>query len=145
MGSGVLFLPFSPRWLVSKGRDAEALAALTRLRRLPPTDERVRQEWFGIRVEAQYHKESSARRHPTLQNGTVIDKIKLEAASWTDCFKRGCWRRTHVGVGIMFFQQMVSYVLVLCSPLRSFFQCSDKWEEPPISKDGIVATDIGVG
>jgi hypothetical protein len=33
--------------------------------------------------------------------------IKLEIASWTDLFRKHCWRRTNVGVGIMFFQQFV--------------------------------------
>lgn len=41
LGAGILFLPFSPRWLVSKGRDGEAGAALSKLRRLNLTDTRV--------------------------------------------------------------------------------------------------------
>jgi hypothetical protein len=32
--------------------------------------------------------------------------MKLELVSWTDCFKAGCWRRTMVGAGLMFFQQV---------------------------------------
>ena len=98
-----------PRWLVSKGRDAEALQTLAKLRRLTTTDTRIQQEWFDVRAEVAFRKETSALRHPELQNRTVISRVKLEILSWTDCFRRGCWRRTHVGVGIMFMQQYVIF------------------------------------
>ncbi|KAG5353532.1 hypothetical protein C0989_005979 [Termitomyces sp. Mn162] len=35
LGVGILFMPFSPRWLVNQGRDDEALAVLSRARGLP--------------------------------------------------------------------------------------------------------------
>lgn len=92
---------------MSKGRDAEALQALAKVRQLPTTDTRIQQEWFDIRAEVAFHKEVSALRHPQLQDRSVTSRIKLEIVSWTDCFKRGCWRRTHIGVGLMFFQQFV--------------------------------------
>ncbi len=104
LGLGILCLPFSPRWLVSKGRDFEALQSLSKLRQLHTADPRVQQEWYEIRAEAAFHQEISALRHPTLQDRAVSTRIKLEIASWTDCFKRGCWRRTHIGVLLMFFQ-----------------------------------------
>ena len=98
-----------PRWLVSKGKDEEALQALGKLRGLATSDPRIQHEWFDIRAEVTFHKETSALRHPNIGDQDLISRIKLEVALWTDCFRRGCWRRTHVGVGLMFFQQVSSW------------------------------------
>jgi MFS family permease len=106
LGVGIVFLPFSPRWLCSKDRDDDALAALSKLRQLPPTDHRIQREWFDIRAEVALHAEISAERHPHLQERTVGNRIKLEIVGWVDLFKKGCWRRTFVGSGLMFFQQV---------------------------------------
>ena len=103
---GVFLLPFSPRWLVGKGRNDEALTNLAKLRQLPPTDRRVRQEHIDILAEVAFHKEVSVERHPDLQDDSQKSGFLLEMVSWADCFKRGCWRRTHVGMGLMFFQQV---------------------------------------
>ena len=43
LGAGTTFLPFSPRWLVSKGRAEDAGDSLCKLRQLDLTDRRVQQ------------------------------------------------------------------------------------------------------
>ncbi|KFY31313.1 hypothetical protein V493_01217 [Pseudogymnoascus sp. VKM F-4281 (FW-2241)] len=117
LGAGIFLLPFSPRWLASKGRDDEALVSLAKLRQLPVSDNRVRREWMDIIAESRFHKEIMAERHPNLVENTKINKLKLEIVSWTDCLKPGCWRRTHVGAGLMFFQQFVGInALIYYSP-----------------------------
>lgn len=51
---GMLRMPESPRWLVSKGRDPEALAVLKQVR----TDERAEAEMAEVRALAQEERES---------------------------------------------------------------------------------------
>ncbi|TID14218.1 putative MFS monosaccharide transporter [Venturia nashicola] len=145
LGIGIIFLPFSPRWLSSKGRDQEALGALARLRGLPTDDKRVRQEWFDIRAEVTFQQEVSRERHPQLQDGSRKSRAKLEVASWTDCFKKGCWRRTHVGMGLMFFQQFVGInALIYYSP--TLFQTMGQGHSMQLILSGVlnIAQLVGV-
>ena len=116
----LISLTCRPRWLVYKSKDTDALQSLGKLRRLAISDPRIRQEWFDIRAEVAFHKETSALRHPNLRDQRVMSRIRLELALWTDCFRRGCWRRTHVGVGLMFFQQVSD----LSTPVVIRFQLS---------------------
>jgi MFS family permease len=104
LGAGIYFLPFSPRWLVLKDRSGEALQSLSKLRRLPASDPRVKLEHLDIQVEVLFHKEISAERYPHLQDESRPSAIQLQIVPWLNCFRRGCWRRPYVGVLLVFFQ-----------------------------------------
>ena len=99
IGIGIHFFPFSPRWLALVGREEDTLASLAKLRRLPPTDDRVQTEYRGILAEVEFQKLVLERAHPGKSG------LKLEVLSWLDLFKKKSWRRTAVGMGVAFFQQ----------------------------------------
>ena len=107
LGAGVTFLPYSPRWLCMKNRDDEALRTIAKLRQVPESDSRVLQEWFEIRSEVAYRREIEQEKYPHLQDGSIISRLKIQANGWADTWRGRAWRRTQVGVGLMFFQQFV--------------------------------------
>ncbi|KAJ5567029.1 General substrate transporter [Penicillium sp. DV-2018c] len=117
LAAGVYALPFSPRWLASKGRDAEAVESLCRLRCLPASDKRVRQEFMDIQSELRFHQQMNKEKHSHLQGEGIKKSILRELSSWADCFSKGCWRRTHIGIGLGFFQQFIGInALIYYSP-----------------------------
>jgi len=99
LGVMIHFFPYSPRWLCLRGRSDDALKALSRLRRLPGTDDRVQTELRGIEAEIELQMAMQERAHPGKTG------FKLELLLWTDLFKKKMWRRTIVAVGVAFFQQ----------------------------------------
>lgn len=84
LGIGVWLLPFSSRWLTSKGHNDVARQSLRKLRRLPMPDS-IQQEWLDIFAKVEFHKEISALKHPHLQGNNTRNCLRLVIASWTDC------------------------------------------------------------
>lgn len=46
LGFGILFMPFSPRWLVNQGRDDEAIAVISKVRNLPVDSDLIQIEFL---------------------------------------------------------------------------------------------------
>lgn len=86
--TGILFLPFSPRWLVACGRDHEALETLSKLRQSKDTNQQVLQEWFEIRAEAHFNLEIGAKRYPDIQESGFLQAVRFEMVSFIDCFSK---------------------------------------------------------
>ncbi|KAI1034846.1 hypothetical protein LB504_004840 [Fusarium proliferatum] len=130
VGVGILFFPYSPRWLALVGRTEDALSNLSRMRRLPPDDSRVLIEYQGIIAEAQFQKTVLERRHPGKQG------FKLEVLTWLDLFNHKTWRRTAVGCGILFFQQF-SGINAFIYYAPTLFQSLGQSEEMSLTMSGI--------
>ena len=114
--SGVFLLPYSPRWLAQKGRDNESLRVLAEIRQLSTNDSRVQQEWFEIRSEVAFRKEVAELMHPHLAHSpNRWNRIWLQVQLYFDCWKMPIFKRTQVGVGLMFFQQFVGINALIVS------------------------------
>ena len=83
---GMYFMPFSPRWLVEKGRDDEARRVLARYR---DSDEAVEDEM------------------------TEIKEVSESEASLRDLLAKGVRRMLVVGIGLAVFQQIVGINTVI--------------------------------
>ncbi|KAJ3568679.1 hypothetical protein NPX13_g6337 [Xylaria arbuscula] len=101
LGVGIVFFPFSPRWLALVGRNDECLESLAKLRGLPTDDARVQKEYRLIIIEVEFQRAIQERKHPGKQG------FKLEMLQWMDCFRGTMWRRSVVGVGVGFLQQFM--------------------------------------
>ncbi|PFH51820.1 hypothetical protein AMATHDRAFT_141714 [Amanita thiersii Skay4041] len=90
LAGGMTILPESPRWLIKRGKDAEAAKSLSRLTRLPPNDPEVEAELKEIRANLEAER-------------------ALGESSYLDCFKFTHNRialRTLTGIFIQAWQQL---------------------------------------
>lgn len=103
---GVWFMPFSPRWLINKGRDEEALRTLARLRNLPEDHSLIQVEFLEIKSEAEFERRIFARRFPKV---TQDSTFRREIAQYVNIFRtKDSFKRVAIGSLVMFFQQWVS-------------------------------------
>ncbi|KAH8100815.1 general substrate transporter [Cristinia sonorae] len=114
LGGGILFMPFSPRWLVNKGRDDEALVVLSNARRLPKESDLVQIEFLEIKAQHLFEKEVAEAKFPQYQDGTWISSVKLGLFSYLSLVTtRTLLYRTAIGTLTMFFQQWTGVNAIL--------------------------------
>lgn len=64
LGIGMIFMPFSPRWLVHHGREAETRKVLSSLRDLDQEHPLIELEFLKIKAHSVFEKRSTAEKWP---------------------------------------------------------------------------------
>ncbi|KAL2818433.1 general substrate transporter [Aspergillus cavernicola] len=81
LGVGTFYLPYSPRWLMMKDREEEALSTLSRIRRVPQNDHRVQTEILEIKASALFDRETIAATYPG-----ITSPVRLSFESYKSLF-----------------------------------------------------------
>lgn len=113
---GMLFMPFSPRWLVHHGREDEARRVLARLRALPADHELVELEFLEIKAQSMFEKRTVAEKFPHLREQTAWNTFKLQFVAIKSLFQtKAMFKRVIVACVTMAFQQWTG-INVSCRP-----------------------------
>ncbi|KAK9449618.1 general substrate transporter [Limtongia smithiae] len=103
---GIFWLPFSPRWLVSKGRNEEALKTLAYLRKLPQDDAAIQSEFKEMLAEALFQKRVFAKNFPKLAEREKQNVWYNEIVQYYNIVHTwDNFRRVATAWLVMFFQQ----------------------------------------
>jgi len=114
LGFGILFMPFSPRWLVNQGRDEEAIAVLSSTRRLPVDSDLIQIEFLEIKAQYLFEKETSEINFPQYQDGSRMSAFKLGLYDYLSLLtKKTLLIRVAIGTLVMFFQQWTGVNAIL--------------------------------
>lgn len=78
LGSGMIFMPFSPRWLIHHNREPEGRRVLSWFRGLPQDHELIEIEIAEIKAQSMFEKRMIQENFPHLQEQTAWNTIKLQ-------------------------------------------------------------------
>ncbi|CDK27080.1 unnamed protein product [Kuraishia capsulata CBS 1993] len=102
LGIGMMFFPRSPRWLLYKGREEEAVETLKYLRRRN-TESEIEQELAEIRADVIFENGYADRKF-----GKITNPVSLYVAGiWDILTTRSHFKRVFIGSAVMFFQQFM--------------------------------------
>jgi hypothetical protein len=103
---GMIWMPFSPRWLMHHDREEEARNNLASLRNLPVDHELIELEFLEIKAQSMFEKRSVAEAFPHLREQTAWNIFKLQFVAIASLFKtKAMFKRVIVATVTMFFQQ----------------------------------------
>ncbi len=104
---GMIFMPFSPRWLIHHGREEEARKVLSSLRGLTEDHELVELEFLEIKAQSLFEKRTIAELFPELREQTAWNTFKLQFVAIRKLFQtKAMFKRVIVATVTMFFQQV---------------------------------------
>ena len=111
---GMIWMPFTPRWLLHHGREEEARRTLATLRSLPIESELIELEFLEIKAQSLFEKRTVEANFPHLSEQTPMNTIKLQFVAIASLFKTmPMFRRVIVATVTMFFQQWTGINAVL--------------------------------
>ncbi|EHY56481.1 hypothetical protein HRR83_002435 [Exophiala dermatitidis] len=111
---GMIFMPFTPRWLVHHGREQEARKTLATLRSMPVDHELIELEFLEIKAQSIFEKRTVEAHFPHLASLTPMNIIKLQFVAIGSLFRTmPMFRRVIVATVTMFFQQWTGINAVL--------------------------------
>ena len=111
---GMIWMPFSPRWLVHHNREEEARTTLASLRGLSADHELIELEFLEIKAQSMFEKRSIAEAFPHLSELTAMNTFKLQFVAIGALFKtKAMFKRVIVATVTMFFQQWTGINAVL--------------------------------
>ncbi|KAF1938986.1 general substrate transporter [Clathrospora elynae] len=114
LGVGMLFMPFSPRWLVHHNREADARRVLAKLRNLPQEHELIELEFAEIKAQSLFEKKTLQENFPHLQDMSPLSTFKLQFVAIGSLFTtRGMFKRVIIATLTMFFQQWTGINAIL--------------------------------
>ncbi|KAI1432569.1 general substrate transporter [Xylaria sp. CBS 124048] len=111
---GMLFMPFSPRWLIHHDREDEARRVLANLRGLPVDSELVELEFLEVKAQSQFEKRTTAEHFPHLREQTTWNMMKLQFVAMKSLFQtKAMFKRVVIATVTMFFQQWTGINAIL--------------------------------
>ncbi|KAJ1653238.1 hypothetical protein IWQ61_006598 [Dispira simplex] len=116
---GIIFMPFSPRWLLDNDKDEQAIRVLARLRSNGDTsDPAVIEEFNEIKSEVQFERENSVR-------------------SYWQVLRKPIRRRLMLGIIIQIFQQLTGINVIMYYAPTIFRQAGLSDVSAPLLATGI--------